>query len=85
MNWLPYAISLAVGLGIGVIYGVLNVRSPAPPIIALIGLLGILAGETAVSYLRGHPNAIARLLHLKSFAISEKPKPVHTEPPSTQA
>jgi len=40
-----YLISLAVGLLVGVIYGVLNVRSPAPPVIALIGLLGILLGE----------------------------------------
>ncbi len=40
-----YLISLAVGLLVGVIYGALNVRSPAPPVIALIGLLGILLGE----------------------------------------
>jgi XapX domain-containing protein len=44
----PYAIALAVGLLIGVIYGLLNVRSPAPPVVALVGLLGILAGEQAV-------------------------------------
>jgi XapX domain-containing protein len=43
-----YVISLGVGLLVGVIYGVLNVRSPAPPVIALIGLLGILAGEQLV-------------------------------------
>ncbi|WP_431260115.1 XapX domain-containing protein [Roseateles chitinivorans] len=40
-----YVLSAAVGLLVGVIYGVLNVRSPAPPVIALVGLLGILAGE----------------------------------------
>ena len=40
-----YLISLAAGLLVGVIYSLLNVRSPAPPVIALIGLLGILAGE----------------------------------------
>ncbi len=40
-----YLISLAVGLLVGVIYSLLNVRSPAPPMIALIGLLGILVGE----------------------------------------
>ncbi|WP_137130969.1 DUF1427 family protein [Rhizobium sp. FY34] len=43
-----YLISLAAGLLVGVIYGVLNVRSPAPPVIALIGLLGILLGEQIV-------------------------------------
>lgn len=44
-----YVISLAAGLLIGVIYGLLNVRSPAPPYVALLGLLGILLGEQAVS------------------------------------
>jgi XapX domain-containing protein len=40
-----YLITLAVGLLVGAIYDLLNVRSPAPPVIALIGLLGILIGE----------------------------------------
>ncbi len=40
-----YLITLGVGLLVGMIYGMLNVRSPAPPVIALVGLLGILAGE----------------------------------------
>lgn len=40
-----YLVSLALGLLVGVIYALFNVRSPAPPIIALVGLLGILAGE----------------------------------------
>ena len=41
----PYIVSLALGLLVGVIYALFSVRSPAPPIIALVGLLGILAGE----------------------------------------
>lgn len=41
----PYLVSAAVGLLVGVIYALFNVRSPAPPVIALVGLLGILAGE----------------------------------------
>ena len=41
----PYLLSLAAGLLVGVIYALLNVRSPAPPVIALVGLLGILLGE----------------------------------------
>ncbi|MFZ4287518.1 XapX domain-containing protein [Variovorax sp. HJSM1_2] len=40
-----YLVSLAVGLLVGVIYALFNVRSPAPPVIALVGLLGILLGE----------------------------------------
>lgn len=43
-----YFVSLAVGLLVGVIYALLNVRSPAPPVIALVGLLGILLGEQVV-------------------------------------
>ena len=40
-----YLVSLAAGLLVGVIYGLLDVRSPAPPGVALVGLLGILLGE----------------------------------------
>ena len=48
----PYLVALAVGLLVGLIYGVLKVRSPAPPTIALVGLLGILLGEQAVPLVR---------------------------------
>ncbi|MDP9547308.1 UNVERIFIED_ORG: XapX domain-containing protein [Burkholderia cepacia] len=41
----PYFLSLIAGLLAGVIYGALGVNSPAPPLIALTGLLGMLAGE----------------------------------------
>lgn len=43
-----YLLSLGAGLLVGVIYSLLNVRSPAPPLVALVGLLGILAGEQIV-------------------------------------
>jgi len=43
-----YLISLGAGLLVGVIYGLMNVRSPAPPAIALLGLLGMLVGEQVV-------------------------------------
>ncbi|VFR18812.1 FIG026426: Hypothetical protein [plant metagenome] len=43
-----YVLSLGAGLLIGVIYSLLNVRSPAPPLIALAGLLGILLGEQLI-------------------------------------
>ena len=38
-------VSFLVGLGVGVIYGLIRVKSPAPPIIALLGLLGMVFGE----------------------------------------
>ena len=43
-----YLVALGAGLLVGVVYSLLNVRSPAPPVIALIGLLGILLGEQII-------------------------------------
>ncbi|MEM9431590.1 MAG: DUF1427 family protein [Pseudomonadota bacterium] len=71
MSWVPYALSLGAGIGVGVIYGLISVRSPAPPIIALLGLFGMLAGEATVQWLRGHGDAVAHALHLKSFAVTK--------------
>jgi XapX domain-containing protein len=42
-----YLLSLVTGVLVGVIYSVLNVRSPAP-LVALVGLLGILIGEQVI-------------------------------------
>ncbi len=72
MSVQPYLLSLGAGLAIGVIYGLIAVRSPAPPIIALLGLLGMLAGEAAVQWLRGHSDAVGHALHLKSFSVAEE-------------
>jgi XapX domain-containing protein len=43
-----YSLSLGAGLLVGLIYSLLNVRSPAPPLVALVGLLGILIGEQVI-------------------------------------
>ena len=43
-----YVVSALAGLLVGVIYSILNVRSPAPPVVALVGLLGILVGEQII-------------------------------------
>ena len=43
-----YVLSLGAGLLVGVIYHLINVRSPAPPLAALVGLLGILVGEQII-------------------------------------
>lgn len=43
-----YLLSLGAGLLVGIIYSLLNVRSPAPPLIALLGLLGMLVGEQVI-------------------------------------
>jgi XapX domain-containing protein len=44
-------ISFVVGLVVGVAYGLIRVKSPAPPIIALLGLLGMVLGEQGGSWL----------------------------------
>jgi XapX domain-containing protein len=38
-------ISFVFGLGVGILYGLFRVKSPAPPIVALLGLLGMVLGE----------------------------------------
>jgi len=43
-----YLMSLGAGILVGAIYSLLDVRSPAPPVVALIGLLGILIGEQII-------------------------------------
>lgn len=52
-------ISLAAGVLIGLLYALLKVRSPAPPALALIGLLGMLAGEQATRHFL-HADATAQ-------------------------
>jgi len=69
----PYLLSLGAGLAVGVAYGLINVRSPAPPIIALLGLLGMLSGEAIVSWIRGHPEILSGMSHSKSFDPAKKP------------
>ncbi len=73
-----YLASLAAGLLVGVIYGLINVRSPAPPVIALIGLLGILAGEQipplAKSLWARQPAAVSWLEQIKPHMFGHLPK-----------
>ncbi|MFM0341391.1 DUF1427 family protein [Paraburkholderia fungorum] len=40
----PYILSLLGGILAGAIYSLIRVRSPAPPMVALVGLLGIVIG-----------------------------------------
>ena len=41
-------ISFAVGLMVGIAYALLRVKSPAPPLVALAGLLGMVWGEQLI-------------------------------------
>jgi XapX domain-containing protein len=65
-------ISFVVGLLVGVVYGVIRVKSPAPPIVALIGLLGMVLGEQFGGWVRtrdAHPPSAASV-HI----VSEQPR-----------
>ncbi|MEK1932352.1 MAG: XapX domain-containing protein [Pararhizobium sp.] len=73
-----YLLSLGAGLLVGVIYSLLNVRSPAPPVVALIGLLGILVGEQlmplAKSIWAREPAALSWLHQVKPHMFGHLPK-----------
>jgi XapX domain-containing protein len=43
-----YAVSLVMS------YGLVQVRSPAPPLIGLVGLLGMVMGERAIDMAKRH-------------------------------
>ncbi|MBB2931411.1 DUF1427 family protein [Paraburkholderia silvatlantica] len=47
-----YLVSLGAGALAGVIYSAIKVRSPAPPLVALIGLLGMVIGAQAIPILK---------------------------------
>ncbi len=60
-----YVISFAAGLLVGSIYSAMGVRSPAPPIVALLGLMGMLVGAQIVPFGRrwahGEPPSLSWL------------------------
>ncbi|WP_042778862.1 XapX domain-containing protein [Sinorhizobium fredii] len=72
-----YLMSLGAGLLVGVIYSLLNVRSPAPPIIALVGLLGILVGEQIVPFAKtlwsNEPAVISWINQIKPHMFGHVP------------
>ena len=73
-----YILSLGAGVLVGLLYSLLNVRSPAPPIIALVGLLGILLGEQIIplskNLLRRESAALTWLHHVNPHMFGSLPK-----------
>jgi XapX domain-containing protein len=49
---MSYLISLGAGLVVGLLYYFSRVQSPAPPLVALAGLLGIVIGEHAIPFVQ---------------------------------
>jgi XapX domain-containing protein len=70
---------LAAGLLVGIVYALLSVRSPAPPVIALVGLLGMLIGEQIPPLLRHYlageaPDAVWMREQVKPHMFGELPR-----------
>lgn len=55
----PWVISLGAGVVIGLFYALLNVRSPAPPAVALVGLLGMIIGGQLMAQVVGKTNTVS--------------------------
>lgn len=72
-----YLLSLGAGLLVGIVYSLLNVRSPAPPVVALVGLLGILVGEQVIPFARTlwskEPAAVSWLYQIKPHMFGDLP------------
>lgn len=71
-------ISFAVGAFVGLLYGVIKVKSPAPPIIALLGLLGMVLGEQVGAWVHTKKVNVA---HAASTCLVGK----HWNPPAQVA
>ena len=73
-----YLLSLGAGLLVGIVYSLLNVRSPAPPVIALVGLLGILVGEQIIPLAKTlwskEPAAVSWLQQIKPHMFGHMPR-----------
>lgn len=68
-------ISFVVGAFVGLLYGVIKVKSPAPPIIALLGLLGMVIGEQVGGWVHTRN---ANVAHAAATCLSGK----HWNPPA---
>lgn len=62
-----YLVSLFMGLAVGAAYGLVQVRSPAPPMIALVGLFGMVLGQQAVDMAKRPFRATGSDLHPALF------------------
>ena len=57
-----YLLSITVGFGVGILYALLRVKSPAPPLVALAGLLGMVIGEGLVPWAREHAHLLREVI-----------------------
>jgi XapX domain-containing protein len=81
-----YLLSLLAGLLAGMFYSLAHIRSPAPPVIALVGLFGILAGEQLIpitrNILRKEPFLVSWVYHVRPHVFGHLPEGKPSMPPS---
>ena len=65
-------ISFAVGLLVGVAYALLRVKSPAPPLVALAGLLGMVWGEQLIERFLAQKSADAHVSSAQNAASGRR-------------
>ncbi|KAA1014322.1 DUF1427 family protein [Paraburkholderia panacisoli] len=77
-----YVISLGVGFAVGLLYWLLKVQSPAPPLIALAGLLGMVLGEHAIPVVKAQlfaQTSTVQIAEQTKRAAVERPAPGATK------
>ncbi|MDU6409394.1 MAG: DUF1427 family protein [Yersiniaceae bacterium] len=75
-----YGLSLGAGVLVGGIYALMDVNSPAPPLIALLGLLGMQIGEHIIPLCKRLKNC--QPVTLAWFRHEYAPRVIDTPPPS---
>ena len=74
-----YAVSLAAGVLAGIIYAILDVNAPAPPIVALAGLAGMQIGEHIIPLMtrliKRQPVNLRWFRHEYHHKIGDNPPP----------
>ena len=49
-----YLFSFLLGCAVGLLYAACRIKRPAPPIVALLGLLGMVLGESGFAWFNHH-------------------------------
>lgn len=73
--FMSFVISLGVGFAVGLLYWSLKVQSPAPPLIALAGLLGMVLGEHAVPVVKAQFATSVSASKPASVSATQTPAP----------
>ncbi|MFL9984898.1 DUF1427 family protein [Paraburkholderia sediminicola] len=76
---MSYLIAFGAGFVVGLLYFLVRVHSPAPPLIALAGLLGIVIGEHAIPFVQARIRTPDAQTQSALPVASNKPNPLCNE------